>query len=488
VKRAIRDHWKDFAAILGLLIFAGAVSAIILTEQRFRFPLISEKPTRMYAELDNAQAVTPGQGQTVEVAGVKVGLIANVKLRDGHAVIGLDIKPRFKDVIHTDAKGLLRPRTGLKDMFLQVDPGSNAAPLAKEGFTIPAARTLTDVDLDEILSSLDADTRDHLQLLLGGAAGGLKGRGMDLAELFRRFGPTTRDLRRVNQAVAVEREGIKDATHGLAQITDELAGKDDDLARLVDSSAAVFEAFASEDRNVSATVQKLPAALQTTTRTLADVKRFADQLGPTARSLTPVFQTLDKTNRVITPIAKQLTPVIGGQIRPFVREARPLVANLRPAATGLSAAMPDLTTVGTKLNTLFNLLAYNKDGAEPADKASRSESYLFWLAWLTHQTENLINVDDANGPMRPIFLTGTCNTITNLVDNEPGLEFLLGLSGVLAQQCDNPSTASILPDLAKKRVAKDAKAFDKTREASQSLMSGDTTQSALKTILEGAGK
>jgi phospholipid/cholesterol/gamma-HCH transport system substrate-binding protein len=486
VKRAIREHYKDFGAILGLLLIAGAVSALILTQQRFRFPLISEKPQRMYAELDNAQAVTPGQGQTVEIAGVKIGLIANVTLRDGHAVIGLDIKPRFKNIIHTDAKGLLRPRTGLKDMFLQVDPGTSSAPLAKSGFTIPAARTLTDVDLDEILSSLDSDTRDHLQLLLGGAAGGLKGRGMDLAELFRRFGPTNRDLRRVNQAVAVERGKIEDGIHGLSQLTGALAGKSDDLARLVDSSASVFESFASEDRNVSATVQKLPAALQTTTRTLSDVQRFADQLGPTARSLTPVFQTLDRTNRVITPIAKQLTPIIGNEIRPFVREARPLVANLRPAATGLSAAMPDLTTVGSKLNTLFNLLAFNPNGAEPADKASRQEGYLFWMAWLTHQTENLINVDDANGPMRPIFLTGTCNTLTNLVNNQPGLEFLLGLSGVLSQQCSNPTTTSILPGLAKKRVAKQASSFDKTRKASQQLLSGSTAQSALKTILGGA--
>jgi phospholipid/cholesterol/gamma-HCH transport system substrate-binding protein len=346
---------------------------------------------------------------------------------------------------------------------------------------------MTDVDLDEILSSLDADTRDHLQLLLGGAAGGLKGRGMDLAELFRRFGPTARDLRRVNEGVSVERENIKDAIHGLAQVTNELAGKDDDLARLVDSSAAVFESFASEDRNVSSTVQQLPAALQTTTRTLADVQAFADQLGPTARSLTPVFQTLDKTNRVIAPVAKQLTPVVQNQIRPFVREARPLVANLRPAARGLSAAMPDLTTVGSKVNTLFNLLAYNKNGAESPDVKDRSESYLFWLAWLTHQTENLINVDDANGPMRPIFLTGTCNTLTNLVNNEPGLEFLLGLSGLLSQQCDNPTTTSILPNVVKKRVSKEAQAFDKTRAASKALLDGNETQSALKTIL-GAAK
>jgi hypothetical protein len=56
MKRAIKDHWRDFAAILGLLLIAGAVSAIILSNQRFRFPFIQDKPLRLYAELDNAQA------------------------------------------------------------------------------------------------------------------------------------------------------------------------------------------------------------------------------------------------------------------------------------------------------------------------------------------------------------------------------------------------------------------------------------------------
>jgi phospholipid/cholesterol/gamma-HCH transport system substrate-binding protein len=446
VKRAIKDHWRDFAAILGLLIIAGGVSAVVLTEQRFRFPFIQDKPVRLYAEIDNAQAVTPGQGQSVEISGIKVGLIANVELHDGHAVVGLDIFPRFKDVIHTEGtSGLLRPRTGLKDMTMSVNPGDPKSPVAKEGFTIPASNTLPDVNLDEFLGALDSDTRDHLQLLLGGAAEGLKGRGMDLAELFRRFGPTARDLRRVNSAVAVEREGIKDAIHGLSLLTNQVAKKDDDVAQFVDASAAVMEAFASEDHNVSATVAKLPEALRTTTATLGDVKAFADQLGPASDALRPTFQALDRTNHVVTPVARTVTPIIANQVRPFVRAAQPLVSDLPVAAKGLSRALPDLTSSFTRLNTLFNLLGFNPNGREAADATNRQEGYLFWLAWLTHQTENLINVDDANGPMRPVFLTGTCQTITNLANEQPQLEFLLGLSGVLADQCNNPRTTSVRP-------------------------------------------
>ena len=444
MKRAIREHWKDFVAIIGLIAIAAAVSGYILTNQRFRFPF-TEKPLRLAAELENAQAVTPGQGQTVEVAGVKIGRIEDVKLENGRAIVGLSIFPKFEDLVRTDASAILRPRTGLKDMFLQVDPGTKDAPVAKENFVIPSSRTLTDVDLDEVLASLDRDTREYLQLLLDGAARGLEGREMDLAELFRRFGPTMRDLRRVNQAVAQERVALKDAIHGLAELTNELADKDDDLAELVDSSAAVFAAFAAEDRNVSATLNRLPGALRATTAALGNVDALADELGPASRALTPVFTTLDRTNRSITPIVRRLTPVVRTQIRPVVRELQPLVGDLRPAATGLAEAMPDLTSSFERINHLFNMLGFNPNGREAPDKADRQEGYLFWLAWLGHQTGNLVNIDDGNGPLRPVFLTGTCDTLINLLEGEPALEFLMGLSPLLTEQCSDPPTKSVDP-------------------------------------------
>jgi phospholipid/cholesterol/gamma-HCH transport system substrate-binding protein len=454
VSKAIKDHARDFAAIIGLLAISILVSIYILGEQRFSFPLISEKPFVLQAEMENAQAVTPGQGQTVEVAGVKIGRIGEIKLRNGRAIVQLNVFRKYKGLVHEDAKALLRPRTGLKDMFIQLDPGSDGAPVAKEKFTLPVRNTMTDVDLDEIMASLDRDTRDYLALLVDGTAKGLKGRGGDLAELFKRFGPTLRDLRRVNEEVAKEREATRDAIHGLALLSEELADKDDDIARVIDSSAAVFESLASEDRNVSQTVSLLPEALTTATATLGDVKRLGDELGPAATRLVPVFEALNRANQTITPVSKAITPPIRDQIRPFTREASPLVADLATASTGLAASFPDLVTSFEKLNKFFNMLSFNPSGREAPDKADRQEGYLFWLAWVTHLSANLVNVDDGNGPLRPVFLTGTCQTLTTLVNNEPQLEFLMGLSAVLEQTCNSPNTRSLQPEKVAKEVAK----------------------------------
>ena len=127
MKLAIKKHWVDFLAIAGLAILGTAIGVYILSQQSLRFPLVQEKPKQIKIELSNAQAVQPGQGQTVRVAGVEVGRIADVELEDGIAVVTLDIEKDYENLIRRDATALLRPKTALKDMFLEVNPGTGKA-------------------------------------------------------------------------------------------------------------------------------------------------------------------------------------------------------------------------------------------------------------------------------------------------------------------------------------------------------------------------
>ena len=58
--------------------------------------MVEEGPFRVKAVLESARAVAPGQGQSVRVAGVKIGDIGDVELEDGRAVVELEIEQRFK--------------------------------------------------------------------------------------------------------------------------------------------------------------------------------------------------------------------------------------------------------------------------------------------------------------------------------------------------------------------------------------------------------
>src|SRR3954454_5747479 len=427
---AIRKGAKDFIFIVLLVGAAAGCGAYILSNQRLRFPW-EATPYTLKASFSTAQSVTPGQGQTVRVAGGRVGDIAKVTLKDGRGIVTMDVDPQYADVIHTDASALLRPKTGLKDMFVDLEPGTKRAPRAKNGFTIPISNTLPDINPDEIFGALDADTRDYLRLLVDGGGRGLDKQGNNLRELLRRFEPTHRDLATFTTKVSERRRNLRRLIHNLNVLNTELAGKDTELSQLVSTSSQVFRAFASEGANITRAVDELPGTLQQTTTALGKVERFAKVLGPASKALAPVGPAIDKANGKAIPLGKEGTPILQNQIRPFVRDARPLVRDLKPAAATLSKSTPDLTRSFTVLNHLFNLIGFNPNGREAPGTPNREEGYLYWIAWLQHNGASAFATSDAHGTFRPVTLGGACGAIRANLTDHPELEFLQGLTGVL---------------------------------------------------------
>ncbi len=201
MKRAIITHRVDFAAIAALIVAAIAVTVYILEHQpAFVF---GQSYYTVRADFATAAAVTSGQGQAVTIAGVQVGQVGGVSLQDGHAVVTMNIYKRYAP-IYRNATVLLRPRTPLKDMYLELDPGTRSAGAVPANGVLGTGSTQPDVDVSEILSSLDADTRNYLILLLSGGAQAFHDPGAsgaapspkavsDLRGTLKRFEPLDRD-------------------------------------------------------------------------------------------------------------------------------------------------------------------------------------------------------------------------------------------------------------------------------------------------------
>src|SRR5437588_2142936 len=115
MKRAIKTHLRDFIAMMVLVVLAIVVSAYVLSHERLRFPFVESSPFTLNAEFSTGQAVIPGQGQTVRVSGVQIGEVGKVSLKNGVAIVQMQVDQKYKHIIHTDATALLRPKTGLKD-------------------------------------------------------------------------------------------------------------------------------------------------------------------------------------------------------------------------------------------------------------------------------------------------------------------------------------------------------------------------------------
>ena len=295
MRTAIRKHLRDFVAIVFISILALAVAGYVLSNERLYLPkwvpFIGTDFYDVKANLQTGQAVVPGQGQTVNIAGVKVGEVGSVDLVNGHAVVDMKIKRKYAP-IYRNATILLRPKTGLKDMFLSVDPGTKSAGKVPDGGSVPVQNTLPDINLDEILAQLDTDTRSYLRVLLNaggeaftdqkqatktGASGAQPQQSAvaDLRETFKRFEPTARDSKKISHLLALRRRNIARSIHNFQLLATELGRKDRQLAAFVDSSNANFEAFAHQASSLRAALQLAPGALGQTATTLNKVDALA---------------------------------------------------------------------------------------------------------------------------------------------------------------------------------------------------------------------
>jgi phospholipid/cholesterol/gamma-HCH transport system substrate-binding protein len=310
--------------------------------------------------------------------------------------------------VYRNATMLLRPKTGLKDMIVELNPGTRAAgkPVG-DGYTLPVSNTLPDVNLDEFLGVLDGDTRTYLQLLLSGAATGLKGQGRDLANVWRRFEPTARYGAEITRLLQMRRRALARSIHNFGIFVDALAANDDQLGTFVDSSADVFGRFANQDANLQETLRLLPGALRETNAALAKSRAFSDQAGPALAALVPGAKALGPSLVQTRPFLRETVPIIQNQIRPFTRIATPILKDsLRPAAANLAAATPNLTTSFGVLNAFLNALAYNPPG--------KAEGYGFYLAWLNHISNSIFSAQDANGPFRRGTVIVDCKNLSGI--------------------------------------------------------------------------
>jgi phospholipid/cholesterol/gamma-HCH transport system substrate-binding protein len=449
VRRQIRKHARVFVAILFLFVAAFGIAGYILSNQRFYLPAwVPVLGTDFYtvkAELPSGQAIVPGQGQTVNVAGVKIGEVGSVALDDGKAVIEMDIQDKYSP-IYRDASVLLRPKSGLKDMFLALDPGNPRAGKLPEGGRVRVANTLPDVNADEFLAQLDSDTRAYLQILLnaGGTAFDDKVTGadrrfrqtaaQDLRETFKRFEPTSRDGERITRLLIARRHNISRVIHNFQELSTALANRDDQLAALVDSANANFEALAAEEGSLREAIRLFPGALDQTEQTLTKTSSLAAELGPALERLRPFARELAPALRKTRPFFEETTPIIRDQIRPFARDVQPTVRDLRAATEDLAVVTPRLARTFGVLNRLFNILAYDPPGAR--------RPFSFWAAWAAHSGVSMFDLQDAHGPVRRSLVLVNCNNynvLEQVIQGNPEL-------GLLTRLLNLPPEAQACPE------------------------------------------
>jgi phospholipid/cholesterol/gamma-HCH transport system substrate-binding protein len=421
----IERYRSAFIAVVGMIVLAALVGGYILAHENLKLPgwvpVLGRSYYTLNADFQTAQAVTPGQGQAVTIAGAKIGEIASVNLRQGVAEVSMKITPKYAR-IYRNATLLLRPKTQLQDITVEVNPGTPSSGHLHSGEVIPLSQTAPNVDFDEFLAGLDGETRAYLQELLAGLAGGLNQNSKALSATFKRFDPVSRDLQVIAQQLEVRHANIARSIHNFSLLLQALGGKDQQISQLVEASNSVFATFAKEDANFQSTLHLLPGALKKAGTGLGKLGAASSQLGPTLHALVPFAKSLGPAEVATQRSVAATTPIFKNEIRPFARQILPVVNQLGPDAKELGEAFPKLASSFAVVNELFNELAYN-----PGPKQG---GFMFFLDWANHNLNSVISSADANGPLGRTLLYFNCNVVPLLAPTakvNPTVNLIIGL-------------------------------------------------------------
>lgn len=406
MRKVLERYAVSFIAVIGVVVVGVAVGAYILGNQRFYLPkwvpVVGSDFVDYTVDFHSAKAVVPGQGQTVTISGVTVGEIGAVELHNGRGRVTMKIRREYADRIHEDASAALRSRTPLQDMIIQLDPGTKSAPLLKHGGNIPAARTMTPVELDEILSEFDVDTRAYLAILLQQGAKGLSDEGGEkLAGILRKFEPTTVYSARIAKAVKSRNAEAARAVTNLERVATAIGKNQEALGTFIANSSEAFSAIADRDQDLAGILQKSPATLQKTRDLLETTGKLSGDLGSAAKKLERPSRNFDAGLAELTEFMNAATPVVRDDLRPFAKEVQEPLAKLKPAVDNIRDSAKNTTTGSEVLRQLFDGFAYDPPGGD--------FSALTLAGYIGHAGLSITNLQDAAGAVSRAAILVDCN-------------------------------------------------------------------------------
>lgn len=395
---------RNVAVLAVLLVLAGVVGGYIFSHARMNWPWANE--FWFNATFQSAPAISPGNGQEVRIAGVKVGEVREASVSDeGKAVLALSIDRKYR--VYDNATLVLRPKSPLNEMYIELNPGGPPAkPLPEDG-TLPASATTRPVQIDEVLGHLDDNTRTALATLLAESDAALASAPHSLPAGLRASNQVAHKLEPVVKALQTRKENLRKLVSSLSTIAYMSGQNDRRLTELVSSMHGTLATVGGTSRSVDAALAELPELTGRLRSAMDNTQRLADQLDPTLDNLQRASDTLPESLSSFTDTVDQVGRTID-DAQPVVAKAGPVVRDLRPFVTDLNLALPDLKSSTARLDELTEY----------------SVPHLDDLAAFVYNTRSAYSLEDANQGILRGQLTLAPESVTGLkilVDRFPAL-------------------------------------------------------------------
>ena len=320
----------------------GIVLIIVFTYfayTKFANPFAS--PYTVSATFTNAHGIVPGA--LVRIAGVNVGKVTAVttdpscrnqastnhvacQAAEVQMTIGQGGLP-----IHDDATFAIRPRTFLEgNFFVDVSPGTPEAPVAHSGHTFPIQQGIEPVQFDQVLTSLQSNTRQNLQTLLQQFGTAVKQGGPSFNRSIQYWLPAYKYSSIVSHdALGLQPNDLSNYMTDQATTAAAIDAHPHNLESLITDFNITANAFARRNVALENTIVQLPRTLSAAI--------------PAFNALNAAFPPLRRLAVALIPGVKSTGPMVDASL-PFITQLNDLVqpSELRGLTADLKPTIPAL--------------------------------------------------------------------------------------------------------------------------------------------------
>ncbi len=292
----------------------------------------------------------------VRIAGLNVGRVKKQELRpQGGTLVEMEIADEYAP-LPKDTRVLMRQKSLLGQIYIELSPGQKSTGELKDGSTIPAGQVEESVELDEIIRTFNPETRHNIQGWVKELATAIDGRGEDLNTAIGNLRPFATDGAELLSILDEQEPALRGLIRNASIAVGALNQREGEFRRLIVNANGFFDALASRDEALADTIQVFPTFLEESRLSVARLERFATDTRPLVRDLIPVaielrpaLADLGALSPDLKRLFRSLDPLIT-ESKDTLPEAARFLRGARPVFGALHVYLPQLNPILSYLN------------------------------------------------------------------------------------------------------------------------------------------
>jgi phospholipid/cholesterol/gamma-HCH transport system substrate-binding protein len=271
---------------------------------------------KVKAEFQNAGQLV--DGNQVTIGGTPAGSVGGIKITDdGRAEVELTIDDKYKPLpIETRAVIRQSSQSSIAGRYveLQLPPENERSDKTiDDGGRIPATRTVTTVELDQLFNTLDPPTRDAIADFFKNSRDQFKGKEEQQRAVYKYLNPALSTSSRLFNELNRDSPLLANFLQDSSELVTALAERRDALAQLIGNANRTFRALGNERAALGESIALLPDFMRQSNTTFLNLRAALDDVDP----------LVDASK----PVAKKLQPFLN-ELRPLARDAKPTIRDL----------------------------------------------------------------------------------------------------------------------------------------------------------------